>query len=135
MQEEQVFGEPPFKIAFTPSRVDWNTEVSSVTVWPFRLDVETADGTQEFPFEVIGKIQESGFIRFMKGLFGEKQRGMLVADRDWFHSPQDRFFRFYTDPPMTVYMPLEEAVEYEESVFFRVQAVIRSGGYETYDVG
>lgn len=135
MNEEQPLGEPPFKITFIPSRVDGLAEVSSVTVWPFRLDLETADGTHEFSFKVMGKIQESGIMRWMKGFFGEEPRGMLVADRDWFHPPQDRFFRFYTDPPITIYMPADEVVGYEESVFFRVQAVIRSGGYETFDLG
>ena len=135
MHEGHMLGEPPFKITLIPSRVDWTTEVTSVTVWPFRLDVETTEGTQEFSFDAIGKIQESAIMRFMKGLLGAKQRGTLVADRDWFHPPQDRFFCFYTDPPMKIYMPSDDTVEYEESVFFRVQAVIRSGGFETFDLG
>ncbi|QDU73585.1 hypothetical protein Pan97_05610 [Bremerella volcania] len=132
---EHLSHEPAFKITFTPSRVDGMTEVSSVTVWPNKLEVETADGTQEFRFEEIGKIQESEIMRFMRRLGGAKPFGMLVADRDWFHPPKDRYFRFYTDPPMTVYMPTNDSEDYEESVFFRVQAVIRCGGYETYDMG
>jgi len=132
---EHLTHEPPFKITFTPSRVDWTSDISLVTVWPNRLTVETVDGEQEFLFEQIGKIQESGIMRFMRRLGGAKQFGLLVADRDWFHPPQDRYFRFYTDPPMTVYMPADDAADYEESVFFRVQAVIRCGGFETYDVG
>jgi len=127
--------EPPFKITFIPSRVDWTGAVYEVTVWPFRLDVETPDGTQEFSFQRIGKIQESGIMRFMRWLGGAKPWGMLVADRDWFQAPPDRYFRFYTDPPMTVYMPEDDTLNYEESVFFRVQAVILAGGYESYDVG
>jgi hypothetical protein len=34
---------------------------------------------------------------------------VLVADRDWFHPPPDRFFR--------------------------IQAVLQSGGYTTFDLG
>ncbi|PQO38718.1 hypothetical protein C5Y96_02220 [Blastopirellula marina] len=132
---QQETHEPDFKITFTPSRVEWFTDVTSVTVWPTGLQVETPDGTQSFRFEEIGKIQESGIMRFMRKLGGAKPFGMLVADRDWFHPPQDRFFRFYTDPPMKVYMPSDDTVGYEESVFFRVQAVIRCGGYETFDLG
>lgn len=132
---EHVPHEPEFKITFTPSRVDWITEVHSVTIWPNCLGVETADGGQKFRFEEIGRIQESGIMRFMRWLSGSRPFGMLVADRDWFHPPQNRFFRFYTDPPMTVYMPSNETVGYEDSFFFRIQAVIGCGGYETFDLG
>lgn len=36
---------------------------------------------------------------------------------------------------MTVYMPTDDTIDYEGSVFFRVQAVIRCGGFETLDMG
>ncbi len=132
---EHLDHEPEFKITFTPSRTKWLTEIDRVTVWPNRLVVETAAGHETFSFEKIGKIRESGIMRTMRWLSGSKPFGMLIADRDWFHPPQDRFFRFYTDPCMTVYMPTDDTVGYEESVFFRIQAVIRSGGYETLDLG
>lgn len=86
-------------------------------------------------FRTIGKLQESRIVHWLKRLGGMPPRAVIVGERDWFHPPQDRYFRFYTSPPMTVYMPSDETVGYEESVFFRVQTVIRCGGYETFDLG
>jgi hypothetical protein len=59
-----------------------------------------------------------------------------VADRDWFHPPAGRFFRFYTTPAVTVYMPDEpRELEYGETMFVRVQNVIWLGGFTTRDLG
>jgi hypothetical protein len=58
-----------------------------------------------------------------------------VGDRDWFHDPPDRFFRFFTTPPVTVYMPNESGVEYEHTCFRRLQDVIAEGGFITHDLG
>lgn len=132
---QSVPEEPESKITFTPSRVDWIMEVHSVTVRPIGLELETADGKKEIRFNKIGRLQESRFMRILKQLGGFRPTAMLVADRDWFHPPQERFFRFYTDRPLTMYMPASDSLDYLESVFFRAQVVIRRGGYETFDLG
>lgn len=59
-----------------------------------------------------------------------------VADRDWFHPPAERFFRFYTDPPITVFLPNEpRETSYRETTFRRVQDVLMVGGFTTFDLG
>ena len=59
-----------------------------------------------------------------------------VADRDWFHPPAGRFFRFYTRPEVTLYMPDEsQELGYGETMFRRVQNVIGVGGFGTFDLG
>jgi hypothetical protein len=59
----------------------------------------------------------------------------MVAERDWFHPPPDRFFLWYTDPPLRTCMPEDEPAEYAASYFSRIQGVLRSGGYATGDLG
>jgi hypothetical protein len=58
-----------------------------------------------------------------------------VADRDWCRPPAGRFFRFYTKPAITVFMPDEpRELRYGETVFRRVQNVLRLGGFSTFDL-
>ena len=123
------------KVKFTPSRVDGIASVSSVTVLPDSLELETLDGTQQIQFRKIGRRQESLLMHGIKRLCGIEPSAVMVADRNWFRAPQDRYFRFYTDPRLTVYMPSDDSVNYTESVFFQIQAVVRQGGYATFDLG
>ena len=59
-----------------------------------------------------------------------------VADRDWFHPPARRYFAFYTNPRLVVYMPDEPSeLSYSETMFRRVQNVITAGGFCTLDLG
>ena len=45
---------------------------------------------------------------------------LMVGERDWFHPPSERFFRFFTDPPVVVFMPDEQAdTEYGSTIFRR----------------
>lgn len=132
---EQVPHEPETELTFIPSRVEWMVEVKSVTVRPDRLELESADGIQEIRFREIGRLQESRMVRFLKKLGGMRPAAVMVAERNWFQSPQDRYFLFYTSPPLTICMPSDDALVYVESVFFRVQGIIRLGGYATFDLG
>lgn len=61
----------------------------------------------------------------------------MVADRDWFHSPPDRFFAFYTldGPPIVVRMPADDVTDYGLSMFLKVRQQIERGGYATADLG
>jgi hypothetical protein len=59
---------------------------------------------------------ESAAIAVTPSLATAGRRG----DRDWFHGPPDRFFRFFTTPPITVYIPDESGVEYGHTVFRRL---------------
>jgi hypothetical protein len=52
-----------------------------------------------------------------------------------FTTPPDRFFRFFTTPPVTVYMPNESGLKYDHTCFRRLQDVIAEGGFITHDLG
>ena len=104
-----------------------------------------------FEFEARQLILVSRWFRFLD-IARRYQRGWLyrplarlgwgvrsrpsVADRDWFHPPSGRFFRFFTEPPVTVYMPDEPPdTSYGQTMFRRVQDVLAAGGFGTFDLG
>jgi hypothetical protein len=58
-----------------------------------------------------------------------------VADRDFFHAPPDRFFRFYTTPPLIVYMPVGDSYFPQATCFAAVKQVLGAGGFDTVDLG
>jgi hypothetical protein len=58
-----------------------------------------------------------------------------VADRDFFHAPHDRFFRFYTNPPPADYMPNADCYARDASCFGALQAVLAAGGFDAFDLG
>lgn len=69
-------------------------------------------------------------------MLGVKPRWLPVADRDWFHPPANRFFRFYSDPPLVIYMPTDEAAgPYADTYFVGIRQIIHFGGFHTFDLG
>jgi hypothetical protein len=129
------FIDAPSSVSFVPSRVEGMDDVSEVTVLPDRLELTTPSGVTVYHFGRFGRSQEpvvaSGFWRFLL----TRQPPKLVAERDYFHNPPDRFFRFYTEPPITIFMPVDDTKDYLNTCFFKIQQVIRSGGFETFDLG
>src|SRR5262249_7364910 len=67
---------------------------------------------------------------------GWRRRWLPVGERDWFHPPSERFFRFYTEPPVVVYLPDEDpSLDGCSSLFGRIRGLIRVGGFQTWDLG
>jgi hypothetical protein len=127
--------EVPGVVRFRPSRTEGLPDVREVVVRSDRLEVNTAGRWVTFPFDRIGRRQESRVTSFIKRLVGRQPWRGMVADRDWFHLPRDRFFLWYTDPPLRTCMPEHEPADHAASYFARIQAVIGSGGYGTFDLG
>jgi hypothetical protein len=122
-------------ITITPSRVEGVEGVERVSLFPDRLELIGGGGRRTILFRDIAKPQEPRWWSTIKKLFGRVPWPQLVADRDWFHKPRDRFFVFYTDPKIKIYMPVDEVEDHSESCFSRMQDVIRTGGYATFDLG
>jgi hypothetical protein len=95
--------------------------VTEVAVFPARIELFSGGHWVVIRLAEIAELAELGWL--------------LVADRDWFHDPPDRFFRFYTTPPIVVYMPNEAGVGYPETCFCRIQDVLVLGGFSTFDLG
>jgi hypothetical protein len=125
----------PQPIQFVPSSAEGLPDVREIVVYPDRLEVNTAGQWVAFPFRQIGRRQESRLVSFLKRLLGKYPYPVMVADRDWFHLPKDRYFLWYTDPPLKTCMPEDEPQDRSSSYFFRIQRVLAAGGYATFDLG
>ena len=121
-------------LSFAPSRVDGLDDVSLVTIHSDRIVFDLNETQCVFMFRDFGRSVGSVFDR-IKDFLCFRHPWRIVGERDWFHAPPDRFFRFYTDPQITVYMPDDDVREYGSSVFCRVQQIWRSGRVDTFDLG
>jgi hypothetical protein len=125
------------ELRFIPSRVEGLTGVAEMVVFPDRIEMSRATGdvvTHRF-----ADIARWPWPRILCRLLFRWKVGpkrLAVADRDWFHAPPDMYFEFYTRPRLKVFMPVDETKEsYGGTCFVRIQNVIRSGGFETIDLG
>lgn len=124
------------RLQFVPSRVEGLPEVTSVTVFPDRIELASAAGVVTHRFADIARWPEPAFLWRLLYRLGVKPRWLPVADRDWFHEPADMFFAFYTKPRLKVCMPRDESKDdYGSSYFVRMQNVLREGGFQTFDLG
>ena len=127
---------PGSGIQFVPSRVEGLPGVTSVTVFPDRIELASAAGLVTRRFADIAHWPKPASVWKLLYRLGVKPRWLPVADGDWFHEPADTFFAFYTKPGLKVCMPRDESKEdYGSSYFARIQSVLREGGFQTSDLG
>jgi hypothetical protein len=118
------------------SRVDGLPDVTEVVVYPDRLELLSAGEWVIHRFADIASWRQPAPLWRWLFRMGWRQRWLPVGERDWFHPPSERFFRFYTRPPIVVFMPDEpRETNYGDTLFFRVQEVMREGGFTTWDLG
>jgi hypothetical protein len=123
-------------LRFVPSRVEGLPAVTEVVVYPDRLELLSAGRWVCFRLEDIATWPNPAFMRRWLARLGWRPRCVPVGERDWFHAPSERFFRFYTWPQIVVYMPIESAeADYGSTLFRRVQDVLSEGGFRTWDLG
>ncbi|OAI47658.1 hypothetical protein AYO44_09170 [Planctomycetaceae bacterium SCGC AG-212-F19] len=124
-------------LRFIPSAVEGLPGVTEAAVFPGRLELQSEGKWVVIRFLGIARWDRRGWLYRPLARHGFGVRGRpSVADRDWFHPPSGRFFRFYTKPEVTVYMPDEpRELGYSETIFRRVQNVIGLGGFGTFDLG
>ena len=123
-------------LRFAPSRVEGLAGVSEVFIWSDRLELIADRDRITIRFSEIAKWPRPAWLWKALCRVGIRPRWLPIAERDWFHPPPDRFFRFYTNPPIVVYMPTDEVRgPYDETYFVRFQEMMRAGGYHTNDLG
>lgn len=128
---------PDTPLDFVPSAVEGLPSVTDVAVFSDRLELLSDNKWTVIRFRNIARWNRYAWLCRPLARLGFPVLGHpSVADRDWFHPPAERFFRFYGAPAVTVYMPDEpEGLKIEETMFRQVQSVIHSGGYCTFDLG
>ena len=123
-------------LRFVPSNVEGLPYVTEVAVFPDRLELLSAGQWVVIRFLDIARWYRRGWLYRPLARLGWISGYPSVGDRDWFHPPSGRFFRFFTEPPVTVYMPDEPAeTSYSQTIFRRVQDVMGPGGFGTNDLG
>jgi hypothetical protein len=122
-------------LRFVPSRVEGLPAVTEVVLFPDRLELLSAGQWVIFRFADIARWPRPARFHQLLWRIGWRPGWLPVGDRDWFHRPAERFFRFYTTPTIIVYMPKDEPLDWGESHFHRAQLVIGSGGFHTWDLG
>lgn len=126
---------PELVVRFVPSHVDGLPSVSEAAVFPDRLELRSEGRWVVVRLCDIVRWHRHDWLRRIWAGLGLRVRGS-VGERDWFHPPAQRYIRFFTEPPITVYMPDEPAdVDYAHSIFCRIQVVMAAGGFGTFDLG
>ncbi len=123
-------------LRFVPSAAEGMPDVTEVAVFPDRIEVLSAGRVVRVWFADIARWPEhpAWWWRLRRWL-GWRPAWLPVADRDWFHPNEGKYFSFYTEPPLVVFMPADGPSNYKSSHFRRVQDVIAAGGYSTFDLG
>jgi hypothetical protein len=123
-------------LRLVPSRVEGLPEVTEVVVFPDRVELCSAGEWLSFPFAQMAEWPRPAWLWRLLSRLGWQRRFSVVGERDWFHPPADRFFRFFTSPRVVVYMPDEPAeTSYADSWFRRVQVVMLRNRFNTWDLG
>jgi hypothetical protein len=124
-------------LRFVPSAVEGLPSVTEAAVFPDRLELLSEGKWVVIRFLDIAQWYRRGWLYRPLARLGFGVRGSpSVADRDWFHPPTSRFFRFFTTPPITVFMPEEPPeTSYGQTMFRRVQEVMGARGFGTFDLG
>ena len=135
----QLGGGPMYEgggLWLVPSRVEGLPAVTKVRVYSDRLEVLSAGRRVVFRFEDIAAWHRPAFLWRGLARLGWRPHWLPAGERDWFHPPSERFFRFYTRPPTVVCMPDEPTDTCCGSTLFRrLQDVMLEGGFSTWDLG
>jgi hypothetical protein len=122
-------------VRFKPSKVEGFPGAEEIEVYPDRLRVLSEGRWQEFPFADIAVRKEPAWASRLKRRLGGRPFRPHVGELFYVRQPYaDSYIRFFTTPRLTVYMPADGPAEYPHSHFWRVQEVIRRGGYAVDDV-
>ncbi len=122
-------------LRFVPSRVEGLPDVTEVAIFPDRLELCSAGRWAAIRFTEIARWPRPAWLWRSLSRFGWRPRCLCVGERDWFHPPRDRFFAFFTTPRIVVYLTDDPEAGYVNTLFVRVQELMRAGGFTTWDLG
>lgn len=117
------------QLRFVSKGVEGLPSVAEVAVFPDRLELLSAGRWVTIRLADIARWPRPQWLAQL----GLRRGSAVVGERDWFR--EDKFFRFYSRPPLTVYMPDEDGVEYGQTLWWRLQEVLMRGRFTTFDLG
>jgi len=121
-------------LRFVPSAVDGLANVTEAAVYPDRLELKSAGHWVVFRFQEMGHWPIPAWLRRLHKCFRFRLQRTLtpVGERDYCR--RDRYFRFWTRPPIVVHTPDELEGIYALTLFQRMHQVMRAGGFGTFDL-
>ena len=122
-------------LRFIPTKCEGLPDVTEVDVFTDRLEIKSAGALHVYHFEDMVQWPRHHWIFSILEKFHLRSRWRPIGERDWFHKPGERFFRFFTTPPIQIYIPDTEEMDYHHSIYLKVLKIILKGGYDTSDLG
>ena len=109
--------------------------VTEAAIYADRLELKGDRGWVCVPFSDFARRDNPAWLNRVRRFFNKPQKLGHVA-RILFSRQHyvDSHIRFLTDPPIALYMPADGPTQYPDSHFWRLQAVIRGGGYQVEDL-
>lgn len=128
---------PQTSIRFVPTRVDGLDGVDEVTAYPDRLALQCGKELGEHSWLYLVEkwpwwVPAASFGRWLYRR-GWRSGGLMVGERDILAVPLP-MVTFFTQPPLTIWMPDERDVPYPQTVFRMISEVLLSGGFATIDM-
>lgn len=122
-------------VEFTPVAVDGVERVASCLVMPERLQLTLTDGGRvDVMFEGIARFPRPERLWRALHRLGLRRARVPVGERDWCQPEGRQFFRFFTKPPLVLYLPEDRHLGYGSTVFARIQETLARGGFGTHDL-
>ena len=122
-------------VEFAPVAVEGVSGVTSCRITP--ETVVLGDGGTE-----LRRVQLESIARYPSPVawwklihrLGFSRRPRPVGERDWCLPEGKQFFRFFTDPPLVIYLPAQPDASYGETLFARIRETLWRGGFCTDDL-
>ena len=120
------------EVRFNPPRVEGLADVNEVAVYADRLEVHAGDQWLTYRFSDFAKRQEPLIMNLLKRLMGRRPLPLLVGSREF--CTERRYVSFDTQTPLKIYTPPDLDRAYALTYIFRINSVLRSGGFDTRDL-
>jgi hypothetical protein len=121
-------------VEFTPVAVEGASGVTTCRITPDEVVLGRGHSQPiRVPLESIAEYRWRAWSRMTKrlGLGGKLHP---VGERDWCQPEGRPFYRFFTQPPLVVYLPAAPRASYGDTLFARINETLSMGGFSTHDL-
>ena len=121
-------------LRFVPARVQGLPETQEVAVYSDRLELNCAGSWVVFPFRHMSHWPVPRWLLLSYRWVRSKIHKRLtpVGEREFCR--EDRYFRFWTRPPIVVFTPHDLDGRQAANLFQRLHEIMRAGGFATFDL-
>jgi hypothetical protein len=109
--------------------------VPEVAIYSDRVELHTPSACTAFQFDKIARRHKNILVRWsrwLKSLVTQTWFTSAIGEREF--CTGNRYVAFYTNPTLKIFTPPDSDAPYAETYIFRINAVLRRGGYGIYDL-